>query len=353
VAHRDIVVVGASAGGVEVLKSLTAALPDDLPATLFVVLHVPSEHTSALASVLNRVSALEAVLARDDEPIQRSRIYIAPPGRHLLLARGRIRVVAGPRENGHRPAVDPLFRTAAWSFGARTVGVVLSGLLDDGAAGMLEIKRRGGVAVVQDPADALYGGMPRSVIESVEVDHVLPAAEIPGLLERLAVEEVAEAGADAAYASSAGRLPEMELIMTQSSEEPGAASGFTCPECSGVLYEVRDGELLRFRCRVGHAYSPDTLAEEQGKALEAALWSALRATEESVGLAERLARRARKNGHQGAARRFERRIRSAEARAALIRRVLLNKELPSDLEAAAASAVSGSSSPETGEMTQD
>jgi two-component system chemotaxis response regulator CheB len=352
VARRDVVVMGASAGGVDALKQVTAQLEPNLAAALFVVMHVSSERTSVLPSILNRVSALEAVHARDGEPVRHSRIYVAPPGRHLLLARGRVRLVAGPRENGHRPAVDPLFRTAAWSYGTRTIGVVLSGLLDDGTAGMLEIKRHGGVAVVQDPEDATYGGMPRSVLDAVAVDHVLAAGDIAALLRDLVREEVSGNGGDPAFRERAGELPEMELMMSQTSEERGDASGFTCPECNGVLYEPRDGDLLRFRCRVGHAYSPDTLSDEQGKALEAALWSGLRALEESVALSERLAERARRGGHQGAAQRFERQVRNSEERAALIRRVLFSRDLPAEAAAAAAPAASDSASPETGDLTR-
>ena len=187
-ADHDIVVVGASAGGVEALTNLVAALPADLPASLFVVLHVPATGTSTLPDILSRSGPLPASHAKDGEPIEQGRVYVAPPDHHLLLRDDHVHLARGPRENGHRPAVDPLFRSAAWEHSTRVVGVVLSGALDDGTAGLLAIKARGGVAVVQQPEDALYAGMPNNAIEHVEVDHVLPAAAIAGMLARLAAE---------------------------------------------------------------------------------------------------------------------------------------------------------------------
>src|SRR5215212_968855 len=182
---RDIIVVGASAGGVEALTRLVKALPADLPASLFVVLHLPPDAHSALPTILNRRGQLWAVHPRDGETIEPGRIYVAPPDRHLVLHQGVARVVRGPRENGHRPAVDPLFRSAAAAYGPRVIGIVLSGTLDDGTAGLLAIKARGGVAVVQDPADALSPGMPENALENVPVDYQLAVDKMGLLLDRL------------------------------------------------------------------------------------------------------------------------------------------------------------------------
>jgi two-component system chemotaxis response regulator CheB len=325
---HDIVVIGASAGGVEALSKLVSRLPRDLPAALLVVLHVPANGTSVLPMILSRAGPLPAVHARDGQAIELGHIYCAPPDHHLLVGRGHLRVARGPRENGLRPAADPLFRTAARVYGPRVIGVVLSGSLDDGTAGLYVIKARGGFAITQDPEEAMFSGMPRSAVENVAVDHCLPVAEIAPLLDRLTREPVAEEGVAPVpdeMEIEVG-MAELDPAALQSDDRPGQLSGFSCPECNGVLWELRDGELLRFRCRVGHAYSANSLVEAQSEALEAALWAALRALEEQAALAHRLMIRSRDRGHDLAAARFEQQVRDSEERAALIRDVLLRKE---------------------------
>ncbi len=299
--ERDIIVVGASAGGVETLTTLVRGLPPDLPAAVFVVLHFPAHTTSLLPAILSRAGALPARHAEDGEEIVNGRIYIAPPDRHLLVERGVVRVTSGPRENGHRPAVDPLFRSAARAYARRVVGVVLSGTLDDGTAGLQAIKTCDGVAVVQDPADALFSGMPLSAIENVAVDQVLPAAAIAPYLARLARDTTPQDGpAPTRGTDLTGdvRLEEMDMaapdmVVPDSDDKVGDPSPFGCPECGGVLRELREGELVRYRCRVGHAYGADSLLAAQSDGVEDALWSALRALEESESLARRLAARPR------------------------------------------------------------
>ena len=327
-AGHDIIVVGASAGGVEALSTLVRDLPPDLPAAVFVVLHIPAQSTSMLPSILQRAGALPVVQATDGIAIRQGCIYVAPPDHHLLVERGFVRVVRGPRENRHRPAVDPLFRTAARAYGPRVAGVVLTGALDDGTAGLQAIKTRGGVAIVQDPVDAFFPGMPQSAMENVEVDHCLPLSGIAPLLVRLAREPADDEGAYPVPEEMdfEARIAEMDPAALWGEKRPGVPSIFSCPECKGVLYEMHDGELLRFRCQVGHAYSPKSMLVEQSETLEAALWVALNTLEENANLVRRLAKQSRERNHGHVAARFEEKVRDAEQRAAVIREVLSKGE---------------------------
>ena len=189
---HDIIVIGASSGGIESLTELVSGLPQDLPASVFVVVHVPARAVSLLPQILSRAGAIAAAHAKDNEPLRHGRIYVAPPDFHLLLRDGSVRLVRGPRENNHRPAIDPLFRTAARSYGPRVIGVVLSGALDDGTAGLSAVKKSGGVAIVQDPKDALFPDMPRYAMQAISVDHCVPKGDIARLLARLVAEQVKE-----------------------------------------------------------------------------------------------------------------------------------------------------------------
>lgn len=319
----DVVCIGASAGGVEPLKLIVRALPSGFPAAVFVVLHVPEEGTSALPSILSRAGNLPAIHAVEDDPIRPGRIYVAPPGFHLALEPERMRLLRGARENGHRPAIDPLFRSAALSHGARTVGVVLSGLLDDGTVGLREIKRAGGTAVVQDPKDTEWPSMPMSALANVAVDHKLPARAIGPLLVDLAARATTGGGAPGGdLVRTVSELRNITMHMEES-EKPGSPSPYSCPECGGVLWEMRDGELLRFRCRVGHAYTSDALSSHQADIVEKALWTALRALEEQSALKRRLADRARRNGHDAVARDLEARGQDLALQAREVRDLLL------------------------------
>jgi two-component system chemotaxis response regulator CheB len=333
-AGHDIVVIGGSAGSVEALQRLVAGLPADLPAAIFIVVHFPAEGTSMLPDILTRAGALPAQHAEDGEPIERRRIYVARPGCHLLLNPGRLRVSSGPKENGHRPAVDPLFRTAAQAYGPRVLGVVLSGNLDDGTAGLLAIKEAGGAAVVQDPADALYPSMPRSAIAHVPVDHVARLADLPALITSLVSSNgaardqrhVEEFMADSFEPGPA----EDDPLVRQTPDSDGVPSTFTCPECKGALWEARRGELTTYRCRVGHAFTADSLLQEQAQALEAALWTALRSLEEHAALARRIARSAGKRGHPDTASALTEQAMDSEHHASVIRGVLTRAEATSD-----------------------
>jgi two-component system, chemotaxis family, protein-glutamate methylesterase/glutaminase len=322
---HNIIVIGCSAGGVEALGKLASELPADLPAAVFVVHHFPSHAYSVLPAILIRAGPLPAAHAADGEAIEPGRIYVAPPNYHLLVRRGHVRVMHGPRENGHRPAVDPLFRSAALAYESRVIGVILSGTLDDGTEGLLAIKRRGGRAVVQDPEEALYSGMPLSAIENVPVDHVVGLSAMGALLDRLARQPAQEeAKAVSKELDNEEALTEMDLVALGSESHPGTPSTFGCPECGGTLWELSESDLLRFRCRVGHAFTADALMVEQSEALEAALWSALRALEERKSLARRMTERARHRGQARLAERFAEQVRDTEQQAAVIRDVLVN-----------------------------
>jgi two-component system chemotaxis response regulator CheB len=326
---HDIIVVGASAGGVEALSELVRGLPGDLPAAVFIVLHVPAQSPSILPQILARAGKLPATHALDGEEIAPGRVYIAPPDNHLLVERGHVRVVRGPKENRCRPAVDPMFRSAALAYGPRVVGVILTGALDDGTVGLRDLKKRGGTTIVQDPREALYPGMPQSALDNVKVDYCLPLAEIAPLLAHLASEPAADEGAypvpddlktEAGIAEQQMGAPEL----IESVEKIGRRSIFTCPECSGTMWELTDGDLLRFRCHVGHAFSAESLMAEQAETLEDALWSAVRALEEKVALARRLAQRARDRSYHKAALTYDERARVAEKQAEIVRQMLLN-----------------------------
>ena len=342
---RDIVVIGASAGGVEALTQLMKALPSDLPAAVFVVLHISDHGTSVLPSILSRAGNLPARHPEDGEQIQHGVVYVAPSDRHLLIENDHISVLRGPRENGHRPSVDPLFRTAARTAGKRVIGIILSGLLDDGTAGLMAIKRFGGIAMVQSPDEALFSGMVQSAIANVRVDYVLPVAEIAAEISRLTREPLPKEPSSVKLdTTSPGVAPgqgrtsmddevdsdiaaeRMDPEIIDSSTHPGKPSAFSCPECGGVLWEIQDGAMVRFRCRTGHAYSSDTLLAEQSHELDVALWSALRALEESASLARRLRDRSTDNGHPLAAARFAEQSEEALKKAAIIRRALLRND---------------------------
>jgi two-component system chemotaxis response regulator CheB len=313
-AQRDVVVVGASAGGVEALIALMADLPPELPAAVFVVLHVMADGTSVLPEILDRAGRLPVTAARDGERFERGHVYVAPPDRHMLIADGAIALTRGPRENGHRPAIDPLFRSAARAHGPRVVAMILSGMLDDGVMGMRIVKQRGGAALVQDPADALHPAMPANALEHVEADVVAPVAELGRELC-----EVLDAPYDpAAVEASAWPSDDLALDTVVDPTPPGRAAGLICPQCGGALWERDEGGLARYECRVGHAFGAESLAADQARALEESLWSALQSLEERADLMARMARRAPERSQ----RRYELRADAARHHATVLRDTL-------------------------------
>jgi two-component system chemotaxis response regulator CheB len=327
---RDIVVIGASAGGVEALKKLAASLPADFPGSIFVTVHFPEHGTSMLPQILARVSRLAVVHAADGESIVRGRIYVAPPNHHLLMKGDTIELVRGPRENGNRPAVDPMFRSAALAFGPRVVGVVLTGNLDDGTSGLAAIKRAGGLALVQDPADALFSSMPQSAIDHVAVDCVAPLSTLASSLRQLVSTPISSnEHRDMADDRTENALSDVDLDTIKHHEiHPGQVSAYSCPDCGGVLWELHDGDFTRFRCRVGHAWTGDALIVQQETVLDDALWTALRALEENIALARHLSKKYHDRGRSRLAGTFDLQAEATERKAATIRRALLDNSAP-------------------------
>jgi two-component system chemotaxis response regulator CheB len=323
-AHRDLIVIGASMGGVEALTRLVAQLPADLAAAVCIVLHVSATTKSVLPAILSRSGPLPARHPDDHEALRPGHIYVAPNDRHLLVEEGVVRVVKGPRENGHRPAVDPLFRSAARTYGPRVVGVVLTGALDCGTAGLIAVKRQGGLAIVQEPADAYCPDMPRSALEYVQVDHCVPLAEMGALLAGVVSTPLARK----ASAPQPRAMEEEVKMMTgdRALQAPpkGEPSHYSCPDCGGVLFEMDEEGLLRYRCRTGHGFTGAALAVGQQRMLDDALWAAVRALEENAALARRLAANARQRNHGLTAVRYDERAQAAEQQALLVREAALN-----------------------------
>lgn len=290
-ARRDVVAIGASAGGIDALKRLVDALPPQYRGALFVVVHISPEAHSALPAILTRACRLPAVHAIDRMPIEHGRIHVAPPDHHLLVEPGTLRVVQGPRENRQRPAVDPLFRSLAWAYGPRAVGVVLSGHLDDGTAGLWAINSCGGTTIVQEPNEADPPEMPLNALMHNRIDHRLPLEGIAALLTALEQQTIDPF----ARPDPPPQLEdEVEFAKLQRSLHHmgglGRLSPFTCPSCRGALWELEEGDHLRYRCHTGHAYSQASLLVDQGAAVEESLYAA-RAIEEKAAALRRLAAR--------------------------------------------------------------
>jgi two-component system chemotaxis response regulator CheB len=292
-----IIVVGASLGGVTALQALVARLPPDFPAPILVVLHI-GNRPSVLPALLQARGPLRAQHAVDGEPLRGGRIYVAPPDLHMLVEEDRVRLSRGAKENHSRPAVDPLFRSAALAHRESVVGVVLTGRLDDGTAGLQAVKACGGVAVVQDPADAEEPSMPASARKYVQVDHCLPLERIPELLVSLAQSEVT-ATPPAEPPAELVREHELSLYRGDAMEQLqglGNPSGFVCPECNGGLWELSQSRPTRYRCHTGHGFSLRSLLQAQGEASDMALWSAIRALQEQHGLLKAVAANLRGEG---------------------------------------------------------
>jgi two-component system chemotaxis response regulator CheB len=324
---KDIIVVGASVGGIEALRTIAGDLPKDFPASVFVVLHTAPEAPGVLADIIDRAGALPAAYAVDGDRILPGRIYVAPRDRHLIIEPNRIRLTRGPKENRFRPAVDPLFRSAAQVYGPRVIGVILTGYLDDGTAGLWAVKQLGGTTVVQDPHDALAPSMPASALNQVRVDHCLPVAEIAPLLARLSRVSLDEEGEH--------EVPEELDIEVKIAKENtaldvgvlrlGEPSNYACPECHGVLLQLKEEKRIRFRCHTGHAYSVDSLLAEITEGVEDSLWNAIRSVEESVLLLRHMAEHLGGSENTHATEEFLARAQQAERRADLVRQAAMTQ----------------------------
>lgn len=317
-ANRDVLAIGTSAGGVEALQALASGFRHDLPASVLITIHLSASFRSTLDTILSSAGPLPASFARDGEPLLRGRIYIAPPGHHLLPESDRLVLGNGPRENGCVPAIDPMLRSVARCCGGRTVGVVLTGLLGDGASGLLALGQSGGVTVVQDPGDAAFEGMPLAAINRMKPDYVVPLSEMASLLDRLVRQpeqptsppldrlrleaEVARTGASA--------MEDMDRVARRST--------FTCPDCGGVMWEIEEDDRIRFRCHIGHAYTAELMSLAQDDLLRRALAAARRAFREKVELMNRLEGQATAKGHTRIAQIWRKRLEEYREQADLI-----------------------------------
>lgn len=323
--NRSVIVIGASAGGVEPLTRLVRDLPADLPAAVFVVLHIGP--VSYLPGILDRAGPLQATKAKNGAFIKPGCVYVAPPGFHLLVHDDHIMLRRGPRENLARPAIDPLFRSAALSHGARVIGVLLSGSLSDGTAGLRAIKAVGGLAVVQHPQDAAVPAMIHSALRYVDVDHCLPAAELGPMLGRLAAEPAGETLPAPAGVRLEAAIAVQEHSSMKNEDRLGELSGFTCPECHGPLWEIEDGDMLRYRCHTGHAFTADAILEAQSAEADAILWSLLRSHQQRAEFARRMAEREAMKDRSQLAAQMRERAKEYDADAKLIERILESKLL--------------------------
>lgn len=292
------VVIGGSAGALDPLRKFVSELPAEFPGAVFVANHVPPDSVSALPHLLARAGALFATHAIDRAPIAPGRIIVAPPDHHLMIEDGVMRVSQGPMENNQRPSIDVLFRSAAMNFKSATCGILLSGTLDDGSAGIVSIHEAGGATFVQDPDDAQFPDMPANAMATGAVDGAYPA-------DRLyeAVHTWFEHPARALQIAAA--LPD--------ERDAGQPSVFTCPDCGGTLWELEDRGVLRFRCRTGHAYNPASMLAAYDEKLESVLWASIRALQERRDLLRRMARRALQNAQQTTRRRYEQQALEVEA----------------------------------------
>jgi two-component system chemotaxis response regulator CheB len=319
-ANKNIIVIGSSLGGIEALKILVGELPGNMEASIFVVQHISPHHQSYLPEILANRGSLTATHAKDREPIRQGHIYVAPPDHHLLIEENFIRVTRGPKENRFRPSADALFRSAAYVYGPRVVGVVLTGLLDDGTTGLWAVKDRGGTAIVQDPTDAVAASIPSSALNQVEVDYCLPLLEIPRVLADLSQTQASNEGE---YSVSEQMKIEVGIAKEDAAIDKGLLNLFepslySCPDCRGVLLQVKEGNSIRFRCHTGHAFSRGTISAALDAEVEDRLDEALRALDERATLSRSLAAAARAAGHPEAEATHENEAAHAAQRAALI-----------------------------------
>jgi len=328
-AKRNIIVMGGSAGSFAAYKTIAAGLPADLDASIFIVWHMAPDVRGILPETLNRHGKIRATEARDREPVEPGRIYVARPDHHLVLDGDVVRITRGPKENRFRPAIDPLFRSAAFTYRERVIGVVLSGSLDDGTSGLWTVKHFGGLAVVQDPNDAEVPSMPESAIRQVDVDHVVPVGEIAELLVRLSSETVETSEVemeDEKRIETEVRIAEQDSAFESGVMELGKLAPYTCPDCHGTLTELYDGKRKRYRCHTGHALSADTLLAAVTENVEQSMFDALRGIEESIMLLDHMGQHLSEERRTDLALLYFQKAREARERADIIRSTILRHE---------------------------
>lgn len=326
---HDIIVIGASAGGLKALGAIVAKLPAGMNASIFIVQHLPADKPSMLPQILEDLGSLPVTHPTDGAKFKKGHIYVAPPDHHLLIARGSVRVVRGPQENRFRPAIDALFRSAARTYGPRVIAVVLTGYLDDGTVGLQAVKKRGGTAIVQSPEEAEYPSMPRNAMRYVTIDHCAPLAEIPDLLIRIADEPAAD---EATYPlpqdiEVESRIAEQQLNTKEfldKVEAIGSRTTYACPQCNGSIWRIGEEDPIRFRCHVGHSLTADAFLAAQGQNLENVLWSAVKMMEEKVTLLRQLAERLKDPKGGDASDRYERYAAKLDKEVTVVRDLILH-----------------------------
>jgi two-component system chemotaxis response regulator CheB len=317
--NRDILAIGTSAGGVEALRFLAREFPKDLPAAVLVVIHLPAHFRSSLDAILTQDGALPACFAGDGMSLERGRIYIGPPDRHLLVDGDKLTLGLGPRENNARPAIDPLFRSVALCCGPRAIGAVLTGALGDGASGLRSLHQCGGITVVQDPGDAAFPGMPEAALTEFTPNHVVSLAAMPALLGNLLTHPVGEAMTLTPELKYEVDIARGKRGSMADLDRYGRRSFLACPDCHGVMWEIKEGDLVRYRCHVGHAYTAELMSLALDENLQRALGSGLRALDERIALAKSLQREANRNGHNRVADSWRRKLSEYEREAQILR----------------------------------
>jgi two-component system chemotaxis response regulator CheB len=322
---KRIVVIGGSAGSLDPMLQLFSQLRSDLDASYFIVQHIGSNSPQYLPQLIARSGVIPAQAAQSEHPFTSARAYVAPPDYHLIIRDGSTVLSHGPRENRSRPAIDPLFRSAAVEYGTSVIGVLLSGMLDDGSAGLVAIKRCGGTTIVQDPQEASYPDMPNSALAALDVDHCVPVAEMAALIERLVREPVPEPIAIPEDLRLEVDILERLNGVPEKADVIGTRSSQACPDCGGPMWRVNDQHVERYRCTVGHSFTARSLLADQDDAIERALWAAARTLEERRRLLDHLGVEARGRGHETIAETYDRRRDETLAHIDQIKRLLLGR----------------------------
>jgi len=331
---RDIVVIGASAGGIEVMLTLVKTLPEELNASVFVVMHLPPAHKSSLDKILTKAGNLKVEFATDGAKFKKGVVYLAPPDYHLLIENDRMLVKRGPKENRFRPSIDALFRSAAYNYGSRVIGIILTGLLDDGTSGLWSIKRLGGVALVQNPSEAMYHDMPLSALQQVDIDLIVSVDEIPEILNEYMSEPVNNSNGlndhDNERMGKEVRIAAEDNALDSGVMQMGNTSPFTCPECHGVLVSIQEGNHVRFRCHTGHAFSSSALLDELTKSVEDSFRNTLRGLEETIMLLETKGKELESAGDRETAKEYYRKAQEVRDQCQQIRRIIFEHERMSE-----------------------